>query len=74
MVTLVQTASSLPIVLLALPSGVLADRFDRRGLLLVAQFAMFAVSGRADGARLRGRAVRRTAARSHLPSSAAVRR
>ncbi|MGW3287094.1 MFS transporter [Streptomyces sp. NPDC001002] len=44
LVTLVQTASSLPIVLLALPSGVLADRFDRRGLLLVAQFAMFAVS------------------------------
>ncbi|MEV0481701.1 MFS transporter [Streptomyces sp. NPDC050508] len=44
MVTLVQTASSLPIVLLALPSGVLADRFDRRGLLLVAQVAMFAVS------------------------------
>ncbi|WP_427918814.1 MFS transporter [Streptomyces sp. cg40] len=44
MVTLVQTASSLPIVLLALPSGVLADRFDRRGLLLAAQFAMFAVS------------------------------
>ncbi|MCX4460722.1 MFS transporter [Streptomyces sp. NBC_01728] len=43
-VTLVQTASSLPIVLLALPSGVLADRFDRRGLLLGAQFAMFAVS------------------------------
>lgn len=44
LVTLVQTASSLPVVLLALPSGVLADRFDRRGLLLGAQFAMFAVS------------------------------
>ncbi|MGY5032957.1 MFS transporter [Streptomyces sp. 900116325] len=44
LVTLVQTASSLPMVLLALPSGVLADRFDRRSVLLVAQFAMIAVS------------------------------
>ncbi|MHC5903596.1 MFS transporter, partial [Streptomyces sp. S6] len=44
LVTLVQTASSLPIVLLALPSGVLADRFDRRTVLLAAQFAMLAVS------------------------------
>ncbi|MEU2426398.1 MFS transporter [Streptomyces sp. NPDC007851] len=44
LVTLVQTASSLPVVLLALPSGVLADRFDRRRLLVVAQFAMCAVA------------------------------
>ncbi|OMI36493.1 MFS transporter [Streptomyces sparsogenes] len=44
LVTLVQTASSLPVVLLALPSGVLADRFDRRSVLLTAQFAMLAVS------------------------------
>ncbi|MGC4949354.1 MFS transporter [Streptomyces sp. DT224] len=44
LVTLVQTASSLPVVLLALPSGVLADRYDRRKLLLAAQFAMLAVS------------------------------
>ncbi|WP_257585341.1 MULTISPECIES: MFS transporter [unclassified Streptomyces] len=44
LVTLVQTASSLPVVLLALPSGVLADRHDRRKLLLAAQFAMLAVS------------------------------
>ncbi|MFF3576054.1 MFS transporter [Streptomyces mirabilis] len=44
LVTLVQTASSLPVVLLALPSGVLADRYDRRTVLLVAQFAMLAVS------------------------------
>lgn len=44
LVTLVQTASSLPVVLLALPSGVLADRFDRRAVLLAAQFAMLAVS------------------------------
>jgi predicted MFS family arabinose efflux permease len=44
LVTLVQTASSLPVVLLALPSGVLADRSDRRRVLLAAQFAMLAVS------------------------------
>jgi predicted MFS family arabinose efflux permease len=44
LVTLVQSASSLPVVLLALPSGALADRFDRRKVLLTAQFAMFAVS------------------------------
>ncbi|MFD7872846.1 MFS transporter [Streptomyces sp. NPDC059766] len=45
LVTLVQTASSLPVVLLALPSGVIADRLDRRSVLLAAQFAMLAVSG-----------------------------
>ncbi|MET8450168.1 MFS transporter [Streptomyces sp. NPDC005209] len=44
LVTLVQTASSLPVVLLALPSGVLADRFDRRGLLIVAQLTMAGVA------------------------------
>ncbi|MFI9584228.1 MFS transporter [Streptomyces sp. NPDC052236] len=44
LVTLVQTASGLPFVLLALPSGVLADRYDRRTVLLAAQFAMLAVS------------------------------
>ncbi|MFI9649472.1 MFS transporter [Streptomyces sp. NPDC052040] len=44
LVTLVQTASSLPVVLLALPSGVVADRFDRRAVLVAAQFAMLAVS------------------------------
>ncbi|GGM06800.1 MFS transporter [Streptomyces fumigatiscleroticus] len=43
LVTLVQTASSLPVVLLALPSGVLADRYDRRKVLLAAQFAMVTV-------------------------------
>ncbi|MER7195138.1 MFS transporter [Streptomyces flaveolus] len=44
LVTLVQTASSLPVVLLALPSGVLADRYDRRKVLLAAQLAMLVVS------------------------------
>jgi MFS family permease len=37
LVALVQTAISLPVVLLALPSGVLADVFDRRRLLMGAQ-------------------------------------
>ncbi|MEU7563648.1 MFS transporter [Streptomyces eurythermus] len=45
LVTLVQTASSLPVVLLALPAGVVADRYDRRRVLLVTQGALFAVSG-----------------------------
>ncbi|GHE59635.1 MFS transporter [Streptomyces longispororuber] len=44
LVTLVQTASSLPMALLALPSGVVADRYDRRAVLLAAQAALFAVS------------------------------
>ncbi len=41
LVSLVQTASSLPIVLLALPAGAFADVVDRRRLLLGAQVAMF---------------------------------
>jgi MFS family permease len=41
LVSLVQTASSLPIVLLALPAGAWADLVDRRRLLLGAQLAMF---------------------------------
>jgi MFS family permease len=41
LVSLVQTASTLPIVLLALPAGAWADLVDRRRLLLGAQLAMF---------------------------------
>jgi MFS family permease len=41
LVSLVQTASGLPIVLLALPVGAWADLVDRRRLLLGAQGAMF---------------------------------
>src|SRR5829696_10047485 len=41
LVSLVQTAASLPIVLLALPAGAWADVVDRRKLLLGAQLAMF---------------------------------
>lgn len=37
LVSLVQTASMLPILLLALPAGALADTFDRRHLLIAVQ-------------------------------------
>ncbi|GAA2538170.1 MFS transporter [Winogradskya consettensis] len=43
-VSLVQTATMLPVLLLALPSGTLADTFDRRRLLLGVQVALFAVA------------------------------
>jgi MFS family permease len=36
-VPLVQTASTLPMMLLALPAGVLADAFDRRWMMFVIQ-------------------------------------
>lgn len=42
LVPLVQTATTLPVMLLALPSGVLADLVDRRRLLIAAQGAMAA--------------------------------
>src|SRR4051812_18432459 len=45
LVSLVQTASSLPIVLLALPAGAWADMVDRRRLLISAQAAMFLAAG-----------------------------
>lgn len=37
LVSLVQTAQALPVLLLALPAGVLADTFDRRRLLIAVQ-------------------------------------
>lgn len=43
-VPLVQTASTLPMMLLALPAGVLADAFDRRWLLVVIQGYSIVVS------------------------------
>ena len=42
LVPLVQTATALPVMLLALPAGVLADLVDRRRLLLATQGAMAA--------------------------------
>ncbi|MEY4763043.1 MAG: hypothetical protein RLZZ200_2899, partial [Pseudomonadota bacterium] len=44
MVALVQTASSLPVFLLALPAGTLADRVDRRRLQLVVQSLMLVLA------------------------------
>ncbi len=40
MVALVQVASALPVFLLAVPAGTLADRCDRRWLLIIVQMAM----------------------------------
>ena len=37
MVALVQASTSLPIMLFSLPSGAIADNFDRRRVMLVAQ-------------------------------------
>lgn len=45
LVSLVQTASTLPMLLLALPAGVLADSFDRRRLLAGVQFGTALVGG-----------------------------
>ncbi|MEV4349616.1 MFS transporter [Actinoplanes sp. NPDC049596] len=44
-VSLVQTVTMLPVLLLALPSGALADAVDRRLLLLGVQAGLFAVAG-----------------------------
>jgi len=44
LVALVQAASTLPMMLLALPGGVLADAFDRRGLLITVQAYLFVVA------------------------------
>ncbi len=43
LVALVQTASTLPVLILALPAGVLADVFERRRLLIAFQAFQFAV-------------------------------
>ncbi|WP_328425529.1 MFS transporter [Micromonospora sp. NBC_00389] len=44
LVALVQTASLLPVLLLALPAGVLADNFDRRHLLIAVQLFLVVVA------------------------------
>lgn len=43
-VALVQASTTLPIMLLALPSGAIADIWDRRRIMLIAQGAMLTVS------------------------------
>jgi MFS family permease len=45
MVSLIQTASSLPIFFLALPGGALADIIDRRKLLIFSQLWMMVAAG-----------------------------
>jgi len=45
LVALVETAGSLPVVLVALPAGALADIVDRRRLLLAMQVWMFVAAG-----------------------------
>src|ERR1700693_6256350 len=45
MVSLIQTASSLPIFFLALPAGALADIIDRRKLLIFSQLWMLIAAG-----------------------------
>src|SRR5689334_24450329 len=45
MVALVQTATTLPVVLLVLPAGALADIVDRRRFLIGVQLWMVLVSG-----------------------------
>ena len=44
MVALVQASTTIPIMLLGVFAGAIADNFDRRRVMLTAQFAMFAVS------------------------------
>lgn len=44
MVTLVQSSTTLPIVIFALIAGALADSFDRRGIMIAAQSFMLVVS------------------------------
>ncbi|CAN5473773.1 N/A [soil metagenome] len=43
-VSLITTATTLPILLFALPSGVLSDIFDRRCILLITSVYMFTIS------------------------------
>src|SRR3954447_9846088 len=44
LVALVQTATTLPVLMLALPAGVMADIFDRRHLLIAVQLFMVTVA------------------------------
>lgn len=45
MVALIQTATTLPIFLLAMPAGALADIIDRRSYLIVVQVWLALVAG-----------------------------
>jgi MFS family permease len=54
-VSLVQTATLLPVLLLALPAGTLADTFDRRRLLLAVQLGLLVVASVLAGLTALGR-------------------
>lgn len=56
MVAMVQAANTLPVCLLALPAGTLADRMDRRRLLLLVQWMMLALAALLGTLVLLGRA------------------
>ncbi|MDX2167865.1 MAG: MFS transporter [Deltaproteobacteria bacterium] len=55
LVALMQTAASLPFLLLALPAGALADIVDRRHVLIATQLWMFAAAAALGGLALEGR-------------------
>jgi predicted MFS family arabinose efflux permease len=56
MVALVQAATTLPVCLLALPAGTLADRMDKRRLLIIVQIGMMLVAAVLGVLVLQGRA------------------
>ena len=56
MVALVQAATTLPVFLLALPAGTLADRMDKRRLLLLTQCVMLVLAAVLGGLTLAGSA------------------
>nr|ACN58741.1 protein of unknown function DUF894 [uncultured bacterium BLR2] len=56
MVALVQAANTLPVCLLAIPAGTLADRMDKRRLLLLVQVVMLVLAGLLGALVLAGRA------------------
>jgi MFS family permease len=60
MVALVQAATTLPVCLLAFPAGTLADRMDKRQLLLITQLAMLLLAAFMGFAVLRGMATEGT--------------
>ena len=74
LVSLVQAAASLPIVLLALPAGAWADLVDRRHLLLGAQLGMFPVRRHAGRHDVPRRPLPRRHPRAHLPARLRQRR
>lgn len=56
MVALVQAATTLPVCLLALPAGTLADRMDKRQLLIIVQVGMLVAAAAMGALVLFGRA------------------